>query len=142
MITITRNLQYLLGLALLTLGFFACDPDFSSSFSCDDCLDYVPSEGKTIIKFTINEENPQVPYYIYNGKNAGEDTLKIDTATTESESIFLATEQDFSAEAIYKSGNKTIHVFDGGEVKVSEEECDETVCYRVKVLNLDLTLDN
>lgn len=131
--------RFLLALFILPLLFWSCDPDFRF-MNCNNCKDYVPDEGKTIIKFTTNQGNPEVPFFIYKGEKTGQDTVIVDKAQSESESLFLETETDFSVEAIYQMDDKTVHVFDGGKIRVDEIECDETTCYQAKVLNLDLEL--
>lgn len=119
----------------------ACDPDLNS-LDCDTCVEYIPEEGKVLVDFTINEENPEVIYHVYLGDEVGEDTLFTDTARTTTETLFLETELHYSFEAIYQDGSKAIHAFDGGETKVAEIECDEEPCYYARVLSVDLRLLN
>lgn len=133
-------IRYSWGLLMIMLFTIvsSCDPDFSTY--CNNCTVTVPEEGKVLVEITFNSENTEVPVFIYKGKETGKDTVYADTLTQSPLRLFLKTEQDYSAEAIYQSGAQEIHAFDGGQIKVEETECDDEACYYAKVLNLDLTL--
>ncbi|MFO8053649.1 MAG: hypothetical protein R6U19_00605 [Bacteroidales bacterium] len=125
----------------LFLLFPSCESGSLFSLRCDHCTDVVPDKGKSIIRFTINQENPKVVFYLYEGREPGKDTILQDTISSETYTIFLKTERDYCGQAVYHKGNTTIHAFDGGELKVEEIECeDDDPCYYAKVLNLDLRL--
>ena len=124
-------------LLIIAIFQYSCEPD---TFKCDICTQYAPEEGKVLIDFTINEENPEVIFRIYEGKDTETTPVRIDTATKETEGLFLKTEQHFSVEAIYTSGDQKVHAFDGGEIDIKEIDCDDEACYYAKVLNLDLSL--
>lgn len=125
----------LLGFGLLMT--YSCEPDFPD---CDDCTVYVPEEGKVLIDFTINNKNPEVVFFVYKGEEPGTDTVFSDTSSSETYTLFLQTETHYSFEAVYQKGNKEIHTFDGGEIKVDEIECDDDPCYYARVLQPDLRL--
>ncbi|MCF8332282.1 MAG: hypothetical protein K9H84_07510 [Bacteroidales bacterium] len=121
------------GLIIIT----GCDANFPD---CDDCTVYVPEEGKVLIDFTINDENPEVVFFVYESEEAGKDTVFSDTSSSETYTLFLQTETHYTFEAIYYEGHKEIHTFDGGQIKVEEMECDNDPCYYAKVLEPDMRL--
>ncbi len=133
-----KNINHSFFIIALLL-FASCETDLSN-YSCSNCFQNVPEEGEAILEFTINEENTAVRYFVYEGTEPGRDTLISDTTTNQMVSIYLLTEQDYCAEAIYTRNGKTIHVFDGGKIRIGELSCYEEPCYYPRDLTINLRL--
>lgn len=133
--------KHIISVALILFAIFqySCEPELNLD-RCDLCTEYAPGEGKVLLDLTINEENPEVIFYTYEGKNTDTPPVRIDTTTSETKAIFLKTEQHYSFEAVYNEGDKEIHAFDGGEIGIREIECDDEPCYYATVLNIDISL--
>jgi len=121
---------------------FSCEQQiFDFNINCDDCYYPKPDTAELIMNFTINEENPSVPYILYLGDIEDNKIDFIDTAY--SEKIYLPSkiDVDYSVRAFYKKGSQTIIAVDGDKLKTSRanDVCDYE-CWLIKGGILDLTL--
>ncbi len=135
--------RYILLLAFvmsLPVLYISCEDGIYTGSVCSHCTTQKPSEGKVHLRFTLDDQQPRVPFIIYEGKGSGGVTVLRDTAETDLFAVFLEVEKDYTAEAIYKRDGKVIHAFDGGDIRVRKSECDEVECYYTRVLKLDLEL--
>lgn len=127
---------------ILLIATFSCEQKvFIFNVNCEECYYPEPDTADLIMNFTINEENPFVPYILYRGDIEENKIDFIDTAYSEQE--FLASEIDleYSIKAFYKKGSQTIIVVDGDKLKTSRtnDVCDYE-CWIIKGGILDLTL--
>ena len=123
-------------LILLTLSgnFLGCETeDVVFSVDCNDCFGYVPDSADLIIYVTINAENPSVPITVYKGSLEQGEIDWRDTATTSEFYLFSALDVEYTVEATYRSGDRTILAFDGDRMHIYDagDECGAP-CYIVK----------
>ncbi len=125
---------------LFFIAFFLCyssacesllyDTDECDNFDESDCVQARPLEGDLTIKLTINEENPEVPYIIFENDIENKDTVLVDTAYNEQESVKVPLNEYYSIMAKYKSGDKIIYAVDGDRIEsYSEDKCGYTCWY-------------
>ena len=129
-------------LASLFIITFSCEQDpFVFDVNCDECYYPEPDTANLIMDFTLNEENPFVPYILYKGDVEDNIVDYIDTAYSEQEFLASAVNEDYSIKAFYKKGDQTIVVIDGDKLKTTRtsEVCD-TECWIIKGGLLDLRL--
>lgn len=126
----------------LLVATFSCERQgFVLSVNCDDCFYPEPDSADLIIKFTINEENPMVPYILYLGDIEDNKIDYIDTAYSDEILLYSKIDVDYSVKAFYKKGTQTIIAVDGNKLKTSRQNdvCDYD-CWIIKGGILDLTL--
>ncbi|MCK4921815.1 MAG: hypothetical protein KAS71_12270 [Bacteroidales bacterium] len=127
---------------ILFVAAFSCEQeDFTFNVNCNECYYPEPDTADLIMNFTINEENPFVPFILYMGDVEENKIDFIDTAYSEEEYLASAIDVDYSIKAFYKKGSQTIIVVDGDKLKASRtsEVCDYE-CWIIKGGVLDLTL--
>ena len=109
--------------------------------NCDECYYPEPDTADLILNFTINEENPFVPYVLYLGDIEENKIDYVDTAYSEKEYLASEIDVDYSIKAFYKKGSQTIIVVDGDKLNASRtnDVCDYE-CWIIKGGILDLTL--
>jgi hypothetical protein len=134
---VKKHIQ-LLALVMLLLAFsgnfLGCETeDVVFSVDCNDCYGYVPDSADLIIYLTINEENPMVPITVYKGSLEEGVIDWRDTATNSEFYLFSALDANYTVEATYRSGDKTIVTYDGDRMHIFDagNECG-TPCYIVK----------
>ncbi len=121
---------------------FSCEQDpFVFDVNCDECYYPEPDTANLIMDFTLNEENPYVPFILYKGDVEDNIVDFIDTAYSEHELLASAVNEYYSIKAFYKKGDQTIIVVDGDKLKTTRtsEVCD-TECWIIKGGQLDLRL--
>jgi len=130
---------------------FSCEQDpFIFDVNCDECYYPEPDTADLILDFTLNEENPYVPYILYIGDVEDnivifvgdvEDNIIVRTAYSEQEYLPAAVNEHYSIEAFYKNGDQTVVVVDGDKLKTSRtsEVCD-TECWIIKGGQFNLKL--
>ena len=125
---------------IFVIAFFLCfsnscesllyDTDECDNFDESDCLQTRPLNGDLTIKVTINEENPEVPYIIYENFIEDKDTVLVDTAHSEQVSVEVPLNEYYSIMAKYKSGDKIISAVDGDRIEsYSQDKCGYTCWY-------------
>lgn len=114
--------------------------DDCSEYDYADCDTWDPSYSYIFMEFTINDENPEVPYEIYRGKLEDGNLIHSDTARTKKDSVELDFEIDYTVKAKYKKGGKTIYAIDMDKAtKWSQDVCDST-CWHYIDAEVDLRL--
>ena len=129
---------------LLTLFLYGCEREEPASFSsvdCSDCYQDKPEWGPINVLLTINEENPYVPLIIYRGDIENNDIEYIDTSISTNYWVDVPVNKYYSIAAKYLSGEDTIYVVDGDDIKVkyTETDCD-LPCYYFKGGYMDARL--
>ena len=122
-----------LSLLLLTGQFTGCEPEnLVWNFNCGNCVDFRPDSTELIIYLTINQENNEVPVTVYEGSANGE-IFSQDTVAEEEFYLMAAIGPTYTVKAEYRSGPKTIFVFDSDRMKLSDygDECGDP-CYIIK----------
>lgn len=114
----------------------------TEEYDCDysDCETVEPMVGDFFIKLTINDENSNVPIYIYKGNY--EDNNILDTIFSEKDELYYEADLDklYTLVAQYYKGNDTILVFDSKNFeKFSTYYCD-SLCWTIKPTNFNLKL--
>lgn len=115
-------------------NFLGCESeDVVFSVDCNDCYGYVPDSADLIVYLTINAENPEVPITIYKGPLEEGQIDWRDTATNTEFYLFSALDVNYTVEATYRSGDKTILTYDGDRMHIIDagNECGAP-CYIVK----------
>jgi len=124
----------LLILILLLAGHFtSCEPeDWITEVDCYDCFGYRPDSALIIVNASFNMENPAIPLTIYRG-DVGSEIVREDTITPTNIDISLAVGSTYAIKAKYKSGSKTIEVFDSDEMTLKDygESCGYP-CFIIK----------
>lgn len=121
---------------------FSCEQDpFVFDVDCDECYFPEPDTADLILKFTINDENPFVPYVLYKGNIEEANIDWIDTAYQEKEYLPSAIDEFYSIKAFYKKGDQTLIVVDGDKLKTNytSDVCN-TECWTIKGGSLDLRI--
>ena len=132
-------------IVLMTAGagqFLGCEPeDWEWTIDCGQCYDYKPDSAKLVVYLTINAENDSVPLIFYRGDYEDGEIDWIDTATTEELLLFSEMDREYTVRAQYKSGSKTIMVFDSDKMYLSNyaDDCGSP-CYIVKSGIFDVRL--
>jgi hypothetical protein len=121
-------------LLALSGNFLGCETeDLVIGVDCNDCFGYVPDSADLIIYVTINAENPAVPLTVYKGSLEQGEVDWRDTATTSEFYLFSALDVDYTVEASYRSGDRTILSYDGDRMRIYDagDDCGAP-CYIVK----------
>ncbi|MGW8314854.1 MAG: hypothetical protein ACWGNV_04580 [Bacteroidales bacterium] len=133
-----KNRMYFPLLLLLFLAlagnYLGCETEnWSFEVNCNDCYGYVPDSANLIIYLTINQENPEVPITVYLGPAEEGVVDWRDTTNLSEYYLFAAMDADYTVEATYQSGNKTILTYDGDHMFLydGKNECGSP-CYIVK----------
>jgi len=124
----------LLILFTLSGNFLGCETeDVVFTVDCNDCFGYVPDSADLIIYVTINAENPSVPITVFKGSLEQGEVDWRDTATTSEFYLFSALDEEYTVEATYRSGDRTILAYDGDRMHIYDagDECGAP-CYIVK----------
>jgi hypothetical protein len=120
---------------------FSCENTGVFGVNCDECYSVEPDSADLVIYLTINSENPYVPIKLYRGNIENKELDWVDTAMTKEYKLYSAVDQDYSVEAYYKSGGKTVIAVDGDKITTSlvTDVCDND-CWIIKggVLNARL----
>lgn len=115
-------------------NYLGCETeDWSFEVDCNDCFGTVPDSADLIIYLTINQENPEVPITVYQGP-VEEGIIDWRDTTDQSEYyLYSAMDADYTVEATYRSGNKTILTYDGDHMYIQDagDACGSP-CYIVK----------
>jgi hypothetical protein len=125
---------FLIILLALPGNFLGCETeDLVFTIDCDDCFGYVPDSADLIIYVTINAENPSVPIAVYKGSLEQGQIDWRDTATTSEFYLLSALDVDYTVEATYRSGDRTILTYDGDRMRIYDggNDCGAP-CYIVK----------
>ena len=127
---------FLIAAALFVAGgqFLGCEPeDWTFAVDCNDCYDFEPDSAKLIVYLTINPENDSIPLTFYRGTFDDGEIDWQDTATTDEFLLYSEMDREYTVRAQYKSGEKTIMVFDADKMYLqnSGDECGSP-CYIVK----------
>jgi hypothetical protein len=115
-------------------NFLGCETeDVVFSVDCNDCFGYVPDSADLIVYLTINDENPTVPITVYKGALEEGQIDWQDTARNTEYYLFSSLDVDYTVEATYRSGDKTILTYDGDRMHIYDagNECGSP-CYIVK----------
>jgi hypothetical protein len=119
---------------LLTGQWLGCESeDVIFQVDCNDCYSYVPDSANLIVHLTINKENPYVPITVYRGSLEDGQVDWTDTAISETFYLYSALDAEYTVEARYRSGDKTIITYDGDRMYLYDgaSECGSP-CYIVK----------
>jgi len=129
--------------------FQSCEQNsyFSNSQDCanydySDCNTAEPSLVALNIKLTINNENPQVPITIYEGKYEDNNVVLTDTASASTYTALLVPDRYYTVSARYVSGNKIIYGIGGDNVKKIQNAVCDSICWTVQEGNIDVRLKN
>jgi hypothetical protein len=120
-------------LLLLTGQFTGCEPEnLVWKLDCDDCVDFRPDSTELIIYLTVNQENNEIPVTVYEGSADGK-IFSQDTVTEDEFYLMAAIGPSYTVKAEYRSGPKTILVFDEDKMRVSDygDECGDP-CFMIK----------
>jgi len=123
-------------------NFMGCEvEDWALAVDCNDCFGYEPDSAKLIVYVTINAENDSVPLTFYRGPYEDGEIDWQDTATDKEFLLFSEMDREYTVRAEYRSGEKTIVVFDADKMYLrnSGDECGSP-CYIVKGGIFDLKL--
>lgn len=105
---------------------------------CDDCAcDPGPFFGELKVRFTINEENPEVLLTIFEGKIEKQDTLFSEWVTDSPVYYDLQAGKYYSATVTYSKGIRQIVAVDGKKMTIGSDDCD---CDYAENLSLNLKL--
>ena len=129
---------------LVLLLFFACrEKIFTDNVDCDYCYTNKPDSVELELSLTINDEFDTIPVVLYQGK-IDEGTF-IDTfyCFANPAYIFVKANQNYSAKAIYSTGEKTIIAVDGTKQKLKHVSgvCDDD-CWVITGETLSLELNH
>jgi hypothetical protein len=107
--------------------------DVMFQVDCNECYGTVPDSANLIVYLTINQENPFVPITVYRGSLEDGQVDWRDTATSETFYLYSALDAEYTVEARYHSGDKTIVAYDGDHMYLYDggTECGSP-CYLVK----------
>lgn len=110
-------------------------------FDCKDCFQDKPENGPLKIWFTLNEENPFVPYTIFIGAFEDGKVEYADTAFNTTEYIDVPVNEYYSVKAEYTKKEQCIDVVDGDRLnlKKNNNRCDKK-CYYYKGGKIDVRL--
>ncbi len=114
---------------LLTLFLFTvCEEKvFTGDVDCYDCFTIKPDSVDLIIRWTKNEDYPEIPVVLFGGKV--DQGVLIDTfyCFEDPAYIWVKADAEYSAKAIYESVDRTVVVVDGTKQKLKtvSEACDE-----------------
>lgn len=128
---ISLMLMLLLALAGNYMG---CETEnWSFEVDCNDCYGYVPDSANLIIHLTINQENPEVPVTVYRGSLEEGIVDWRDTTDQAEYYLYSAMNADYTVEATYRSGDRTILTYDADRMSISDmgDACGSP-CYIVK----------
>ncbi|RPI42562.1 MAG: hypothetical protein EHM46_05040 [Bacteroidetes bacterium] len=108
---------------------------------CNDCYDIQPDSARLILYLTIDAENDSVPLVFFRGTIETGEVDWRDTATGDTFYLYSEIDREYSVQATYNRGEKTILAFDSDKMKISDasEECGSP-CYVVKGGIFDLRL--
>ena len=141
---IMKILRLILPVLLFVLIVFSCEQDpFIFDVNCDECYYPEPDTADLILNFTINDENPYVPYQLFIGNAESGELDWTDTAYSETVYLAAAVNKDYSLKAFYKRDGIVVVSVDGDRLKTTRtsDVCD-TECYIIKGGILDLRLKN
>jgi hypothetical protein len=121
---------------LLFFSLVACkDKIFTGNVNCDECYTDGYDSIDIVLNVSINDQFLEVPVLLYKGKSIenGEfiDTFYcfIDEEKVVYNTVFVKSDESYSAKAIYKNNDRTVFVVDGINQKmkrvsdVCEQEC-------------------
>lgn len=129
-------------MAFLVLLIPSCNEDIILfEVDCSECYTLRPEYAPLTIEFTINGENPEVPYTIYLGEYEKNQVRLEDTARYSVISVDLFPNRYYSVRAKYRVGDKTVYALDGDEIELLKvsSQCD-SVCWVIDEGEIDVRL--
>lgn len=114
--------------------------DNCDEYNYIDCDTWEPSYSYVFMDFTINNENPYVPFEVYEGKLEEGKLVLTDTSYSKRDSVEMDFDIDYTVKAKYKKGSQTIYAIDMDKaIKWSQDICD-SVCWHYIDAEVDLEL--
>jgi hypothetical protein len=135
-------MRILIANIILTALLYSCN---NKATDCEnytyDCNTQEPYEWEMNIEVSLNNQNKQIPIWIYEGKfNDTSHLVYTDTLTESSTSVYLPLNKYYYTKAKYQQNGKTIYAIDGVFFKkYSRSVCDST-CWYIKNENMDVRL--
>lgn len=108
---------------------FACEEKILF-VDCSQCSQQYPQAVEVSIRFTIDEENPEVSYTVYCGTVENGEVVFEGKSVSTSYKAYLDIDCYYSVKAEYHRNGVRIYAVDGKELRTRKEEsaCDEP-CY-------------
>jgi hypothetical protein len=105
------------------------------NYNCTDCITQKPDTASISINVTLNSQNDSVKVYIY-FQDYSEGMQPDDSIVTKKQTCkyfvnSVRTNHYFSIGAVYKSGDKTIYAFDGGDCNYQEQSGCDISCWQL-----------
>ena len=121
-------------------GYITVDDCYNYDYS--DCITMKYSTSFIYMNFSLNDENDNIPYTLYEGSVDNGEVLLQDTAFKENITLEGSFDIPYSVKAEYLVNGEKIYVIDGGTaIRWDQEVCDST-CWHYEDIELDLKLDN
>lgn len=138
----TRKNKFILSIATLLLfsALSSCD-DVILFTNCNECYSYIPDYYDIKIKFTINDENPEVNYTLYKGSFETGEPIHFSSTSTKNLKLNVETNCYYTIVAEYCSESRSIMVVDGHKVEFNRNISDcESECYYPTGIDFDVRL--
>ena len=119
---------------VLAGNYLGCETeDWMLTVDCDECYGAPPDSANLIVYLTINQVNRRIPITVYRGPADDGIIDWQDTATQSEYYLFSALDTEYTVEASYRSGDRTILTYDGDHMFLYDggNECGSP-CYIVK----------
>ncbi len=108
----------------------------------NDCYSDKPLQGDLTVNVSVQENAAGIPVKVLQGKFEDNNVLLLDTLAENEKTYSLPVNTYYTVSAEYNMSGKVILVIDGGEIKVSRNENENTSepCWVLKNVNLNLEL--
>lgn len=130
----------LLTAAIITLP-FSCEDLGAFIVDCNECYELKPEKIDVLLKFTINSENPEVYFEIYNGLPDNGILLYTGYSNLKEKLFMLDPDTYYSIKAFYSSKGREVTVIDGTNLKLKYDKTScSSPCYVIVGDKLDARL--
>ena len=129
-------------LVISMILFSVCEEKvFTGDVDCNECYTEKPDSLDLTIHWTKNEDYPEIPVILFKGKADQGELIDTFFCFEDPAYIWVKSEEEYAAKAIYKSEERTVIVVDGTvqKLKTVSSECD-VPCYVITNEELQLKL--
>ncbi|MGD2035497.1 MAG: hypothetical protein PVF73_10605 [Bacteroidales bacterium] len=113
---------------LTALLFVVCEEKvFTLDVDCNECYTEKPDSVDLIFHWTKNEDYPEIPVVLYKGTVENGEFIDTFFCFEDPAYVWVKSNEEYSAKAIYESSERTVIVVDGTKQKLKHvsDACDD-----------------